>query len=66
MKTQDAPKGERPISGTNSNSDLGTLFDAYIAREFASPARFYSKMRRLPSPFSHQATSNWFACYTAT
>ena len=35
MKTQNAPKGERPISATNSNSDLGTLFDAHIAREFA-------------------------------
>jgi carboxymethylenebutenolidase len=35
MKTQNAPKGERPISATNSNSDLGALFDGHIAREFA-------------------------------
>jgi carboxymethylenebutenolidase len=29
------PRGERPISATNSNYDLGALFDAHIAREFA-------------------------------
>jgi len=35
MKTQNAPRGERPISVTNSNSDLGALFDVHISREFA-------------------------------
>ena len=35
MKTQNALIGERPISATNSNFDLGGLFDGHIAREFA-------------------------------
>jgi carboxymethylenebutenolidase len=35
MKIQNAPRGEKPISATNSNSDLGALFDGHIAREFA-------------------------------
>ena len=35
MKTQNALIGEKPISATKSNSDLGVLFDGHIAREFA-------------------------------
>jgi len=35
MKTQNALIGEKPISATNSNFDLGVLFDGHVAREFA-------------------------------
>ena len=34
MKVQNIPRGERPMSAPNSNSDLGALFDGHIAREF--------------------------------
>ena len=35
MKTQNAPRKESSTSATNSNSDLGSLFDGHIASEFA-------------------------------
>jgi carboxymethylenebutenolidase len=35
MKIQFAPRGEGSMSATNSNPDLGALFDGHIAREFA-------------------------------